>query len=89
MSKNEKAIIVYGKENCQQCKLTVRKLADLGAHYYYIDAGKEEKVRTYLAEKNLMQMPVIEVPSTGEIFSGFQPNELERVHRQLQPPLAA
>lgn len=77
------AFTLYSKPNCQQCRMTVRKLAALGVResdYTTVDVSKDEAAFKYVTETlNHQQAPVVVVDTTTQPvhWSGYVPALLE------------
>lgn len=69
------AITLYSKENCVQCKATVRKLEDLGVEYEYIDVVADAEALDKIKSLGYLQAPV--VITDTEHWSGYRPDKLK------------
>lgn len=67
-------MIVFGKKDCQGCKLTTKMLDRLGVDYEYRDVDDSQEDLDLLTSLGYRQLPV--VMSDGEHFSGFRPDLL-------------
>lgn len=74
-----KKITVYTKNNCAQCKMTKKKLDDLGIAYELINVDEDEKERDYVKDVlGFRTMPVV-VADGLEPFAGFQPDKINKL----------
>lgn len=64
-------ITVYTKENCQPCRMTIKKLEQLGLPYVTLPA---EQNLEYIAKLGHTSAPVVTVGADS--WSGFQPDRL-------------
>lgn len=64
---------VYGKENCNQCRLTERKLKELGIEFSYIDITNDDEAKGKVVEMGYMQAPAV-VASDGKTWAGYRPD---------------
>lgn len=68
---------LFSKPGCFQCRLTEKKMNELGVEYEKIDVLQDESALNHIKELGYNELPVIEY---GQInFSGFRPNELEKL----------
>ena len=71
------AVAVYEKKSCPGCHATKRWLEKRGITYTAVDISTDPTARAYVVDVlGYMQAPVI-VLSTGEHWSGFQPDLLQ------------
>lgn len=69
---------VYSREDCVQCKATVRKADELNLDYEYIDLETvAPEIIQGFRDEGLLQAPVVE--ANGERWSGFRPDKLGEV----------
>ncbi|PAY43068.1 glutaredoxin domain-containing protein, partial [Ligilactobacillus salivarius] len=52
-------VTVYSKNNCQQCKITKRKLHSMGIDYHEYNVDEDPKALDYLLERGLRSLPVV------------------------------
>jgi glutaredoxin-like protein NrdH len=67
---------VYGKEECVQCKYTVKKLDENGIPYQYHDITKDDKARKIVEQSGRTQLPYV-VPSETDSWHGFRPDHIK------------
>lgn len=67
-------VIVYEKDYCQPCRLTKRKLDELGVAY---ELRRAEEHLNVLRELGHMEAPVVVVGAYS--WSGFRPDLLEEL----------
>ncbi len=77
-------VVVYGKDKCQQCKATLRKLEDKGIRYECVSVEKDAVAAEYVGKMGYQQAPVVVVPFDygdmgGQHWSGFRPDMLDRL----------
>lgn len=77
-------LTVYSRKNCVQCNATYRKLDQLGLTYAIVNMDEASAaVRDKLLSMGFQQAPVVKGPY-GEYFSGYQPDRLEEIARELE-----
>lgn len=70
-------VTVYGKPDCQPCRLTLRWLLNGGVAYTYRDVTEDEAARDEVALLGYRSLPVV---VAGDIhWSGFRSSKLERL----------
>ena len=72
-------ITIYTKTNCFPCKLTKRKLQDLGVNYTEINVDEDLNALEYLMECGYRSLPVVFKDDELLISGGFAPNILENL----------
>lgn len=70
-------ITVYTKTNCFPCKMTKRKLQELGVNYKEINVDEDLNALEYLMECGLRSLPVVFKDDELLISGRFAPNLLE------------
>lgn len=70
-------IKVYTKNNCIPCKMTKRKLQELGVNYKEINVDENLEALEYLVECGFRSLPVVFLDDEPIITGGFAPNILE------------
>lgn len=70
-------ITVYTKNNCMPCKMTKRKLQELGVNYQEINVDEDLSALGYLMECGFRSLPVVFKDDELLISGGFAPNILE------------
>lgn len=78
------AITVFSKPHCVQCTATIRKLDALGLAYRYVDVTEDLDTACRLRTEGHRQMPVVE--ADGEVWSGYQPELLEKLRGRDDRP---
>lgn len=68
-------MIVFGKKDCQGCKLTTKMLDSFGVDYEYRDVDDSQEDLDLLTSLGYRQLPVV-MSSNDEHFSGFRPDLL-------------
>lgn len=73
-------ITVYTKNNCMPCKMTKRKLQELGVNYKEINVDENLEALEYLMECGFRSLPVV-FNSNGApmVTGGYAPNILETI----------
>lgn len=75
-------ITVYTKNNCMPCKMTKRKLQELGVNYKEHNVDEEPEALEYLMEKGYRSLPVVFkniVDDEPVVIGGYAPNILETI----------
>lgn len=72
-------ITVYTKNNCMPCKMTKRKLQELGVNYKEINVDENLEALEYLMECGLRSLPVVFLDDEAIITGGYAPNILETI----------
>lgn len=72
-------ITVYTKNNCMPCKMTKRKLQELGVNYKEINVDENLEALEYLMECGFRSLPVVFLDDEPIITGGFAPNILETI----------
>lgn len=70
-------ITVYTKNNCMPCKMTKRKLQELGTNYTEINVDENLEALEYLMECGFRSLPVVFDDWKPVVTGGFAPNILE------------
>lgn len=70
-------VVVYSKPNCMQCNFTKNYLDDLGVDYTHVDVMSDAEALAKVKALGYSQMPVVE--ADGEFWSGFRPEQLEKL----------
>lgn len=65
-------VTVYSKENCVQCKLTLRKMDELGVQYEVRDVTEDGDALVTVKNLGYLAAPVV-LTEIGEHWSGFRP----------------
>lgn len=68
-------VIVYHKNGCQQCRMTMRLMDKLGIVYTDVNIDDNEDIREQLIAEGFKQMPVVK--ADGESWSGYQPDRIK------------
>lgn len=73
-------ITVYTKNNCVPCKMTKRKLQELGVNYKEINVDENFEALEFLMEYGFRSLPVV-FNSNGlpMVTGGYAPNILETI----------
>lgn len=73
-------ITVYTKNNCMPCKMTKRKLQELGVDYTEINVDEDLSALGYLMECGFRSLPVVfNENGAPMVTGGFAPNILEKL----------
>ena len=73
-------ITVYTKNNCMPCKMTKRKLQELGVNYQEINVDEDLSALGYLIECGFRSLPVVfNKNGAPMVTGGFAPNILEKL----------
>lgn len=73
-------ITVYTKNNCIPCKMTKRKLQELGVNYQEINVDEDLSALGYLMECGFRSLPVVfNENGAPMVTGGFAPNILEKL----------
>ncbi len=75
------SITVYSKAGCVQCTATCRALDQQGIPYRVLDVSKNEESLSFVRGLGYMQVPVI--VTDDEHWSGFQPDKLSALTREM------
>lgn len=70
-------ILVFTKPGCRQCKMTKRKLNELGKDFEEVNVMEDENALSHVKELGYQALPVIEFGET--VFQGFRPDQLEKL----------
>ncbi|MFI6368675.1 glutaredoxin family protein [Nocardia sp. NPDC050630] len=70
-------VTVYGKPDCQPCRMTLRWLMNAGVRYTYRDITEDDAAREAVSALGYQALPVV---AAGDIhWSGFRATKLERL----------
>lgn len=73
-------ITVYTKNNCMPCKMTKRKLQELGVNYKEINVDEDFNALEYLMECGFRSLPVVfNENGAPMVIGGYAPNMLEKL----------
>lgn len=72
-------IIVYSKPNCPQCNATKRAFKNKGVDFTEIDLTKDFVSLDRLTSLGYRSAPIVEDSSNSLIWTGFQPDMIEKV----------
>lgn len=72
-------ITVYTKNNCMPCKMTKRKLQELGVNYKEINVDENLEALEYLMLCGLRSLPVVFKGNELLVAGGYAPNILETI----------
>lgn len=79
-------VTVYGKADCQGCRLTGMKLRQKLIPFEYLDADLDPEVRARAASYGYLSAPVV-VVDLGEgaewSWGGYRPSEIEKLYKLL------
>lgn len=68
-------VIVYHKNGCQQCRMTMRLMDKLSIMHTDVNIDDNEDIREQLIAEGFKQMPVAK--ADGESWSGYQPDRIK------------
>ncbi|MGO2082918.1 glutaredoxin-like protein NrdH [Vagococcus sp.] len=69
-------ITLYTKDNCPQCKMTKKFLADKGVNFQEINIDTEPHYIDQLKEQGFRSVPVITTADERVTIVGFRPDQL-------------
>lgn len=72
-------VTVYSKNNCQQCKITKRKLHSMGIDYHEYNVDEDPKALDYLLERGLRSLPV--VVTEDDTWTGLRMDKLNNLQK--------
>lgn len=72
-------ITVYTKNNCMPCKMTKRKLQELGVSYKEINVDEDLSALEFLMECGFRSLPVVFNNDVPIVIGGYAPNILENL----------
>lgn len=72
-------IKVYTKNDCFPCKMTKRKLQELGVNYKEINVDENLSALEYLMECGMRSLPVVFKDDEPIVIGGYAPNILETI----------
>lgn len=72
-------ITVYTKNNCMPCKMTKRKLQELGVSYKEINVDEDLSALEFLMECGFRSLPVVFKNDGPIVIGGYAPNILENL----------
>jgi glutaredoxin-like protein NrdH len=83
-SDNRLPVKVYGKDKCQQCKATLRRLEAREIRFECVNVDVDAAAATMVTKLGYQQVPVVVVPFDyegmgGQHWSGFRPDLLDRL----------
>lgn len=70
-------LTVYGREECAQCKATMRKAEQLGLTVTYIDLDQDPDTECRLVQEGFRSLPVVH--AADQSWTGYRPDLLSRV----------
>lgn len=74
-------VTVYSKNNCQQCKITKRKLHSMGIDYHEYNVDEDPKALDYLLERGLRSLPV--VVTEDDTWTGLRMDKLNNLQKKM------
>lgn len=74
-------VTVYSKNNCQQCKITKRKLTSMGITYHEYNVDEDPKALEYLIERGLRSLPV--VVTEDDTWTGLRMDKLNNLQKKM------
>lgn len=74
-------VTVYSKNNCQQCKITKRKLTSMGITYHEHNVDEDPKALEYLLERGLRSLPV--VVTEDDTWTGLRMDKLNNLQKKM------
>ncbi|OTF89771.1 hypothetical protein A8C40_00870 [Ligilactobacillus salivarius] len=75
-------VTVYSKNNCQQCKITKRKLHSMGIDYHEYNVDEDPKALDYLLERGLRSLPV--VVTEDDTWTGLRMDKLNNLQKKMK-----
>jgi len=69
-------VTVYSKQDCQGCRMTKRKLDDLGVAYTVRDVEVDPDALGQVVALGYSGLPVVHT-SAGEHWQGYRPDKLQ------------
>ncbi|MGO3732488.1 MAG: glutaredoxin-like protein NrdH [Vagococcus sp.] len=69
-------ITLYTKDNCPQCKMTKKFLADKHVNFEEINIDAEPQYIDTLKDKGFQSVPVITTADSNVTIVGFRPDQL-------------
>ncbi|MGG7453034.1 glutaredoxin-like protein NrdH [Plantibacter auratus] len=79
----DKELVVYSKTRCVQCMATYRALDNGGIPYRIVDLSENPAAVEYVKELGYQQAPIV-VVDDDDHWSGFRPDQIERVGKLIQ-----
>ncbi len=81
---NRLPVTVYGKDGCQQCSATCRRLKDKDIRYECVNVEDSPEAAVMVKNLGYQQAPVVVVPFDyegmgGQHWSGFRPDLLDKL----------
>lgn len=76
---NPVTVTVYVTRTCQPCRMTKRKLDELGVPYTLVAADEDPAVADALKARGFTQSPVVELTYEGRLvdaWSGYNPDKV-------------
>ena len=77
------AVTVYTKPACVQCKATYRALDKKGIEYEVVDMSQDPTALNKIRGLGFTQAPVVVTPNDS--WSGFRPDKIDELAKQLLP----
>ncbi len=71
-------VTVYSRNNCMQCKMTKRYLAEHNVEFVEHNINDQPEYVDYLKERGFLSLPVVDIDGQSA-FSGFRPDQLQKV----------
>ena len=71
---------VYGKGNCQKCRLTKRKLEAMGIPFESIDVESDPSIADMLLDMGFRELPIVDPNGNGDrtvMWSGFRSEKIK------------
>ncbi|PAY43605.1 hypothetical protein A8C46_00255 [Ligilactobacillus salivarius] len=75
-------VTVYSKNNCQQCKITKRKLHSMGIDYHEYNVDEDPKALDYLLERGLRSLSV--VVTEDDTWTGLRMDKLNNLQKKMK-----
>lgn len=71
-------VTVFSTPNCFPCRMTKRKLTDMGVKFTERDVTQDEEANQLIQGMGYKSVPVV-LLGTGEHWQGFDPGKLEKI----------
>lgn len=71
-----KRITIYTKDNCPQCKMTKRFLAEKNVDYIEKNIDEEPQYVDWLKEQGFQSVPIVTTEDQKVTIVGFRPDQL-------------
>ena len=75
-------VTVFSKNNCIQCKMTKKFLKAHNINFVEHNIDEQPEFINSLKSEGFMATPVVKLPN-GNAFSGFRPDELNKVTQAI------